>query len=535
VKAGTAGSGPDTDARVRRLWLFAIHAVAVGAIALLVSHVVLNAQNDLHRNGRWSSAKVQLDKGVIGAVATMVSRVPLYRNRLDLGAYSGYQQLLLEDLPPVERFGFEFRADPATYLDVLFGSKPARLSGIRLSQHPDFRDLGFVVAESGEFIESVSLDLSNRLKPGDWNRVQLDLGSSSLRIEINGATVSEIPHAAEAVHTVGFRGGMLGPQVDDLRVEFRDPFPPLWESFANRRYWGLMLLLSGLGAGGIALLTHAALRRWSRLDATGLHFACFMGYVIVLTSLGAFAALDYYYLAALYPTGFPAMSVQDYENRIESSDVAMPRIQQRIDSLRDDRRFRILLVGSSQTWGSGARRGRDAWARVLERELERRQATDREGFVVINTGISGTWASRLLDAYERDWLRAGPDLVVINLGNNDTEARDFASALRRFVAVNRKAGVRTVFMLEPNSGEQPFHPSLQRNHRIMARVAKKLDVEVIDLRAYLWDLRESGFLWWDFVHLTSYGQRLVGVRVAHELEPLLPRSGAAASIQEPAP
>ena len=36
------------------------------------------------------------------------------------------------------------------------------------------------------------------------------------------------------------------------------------------------------------------------------------------------------------------------------------------------------------------------------------------------------------------------------------------------------------------------------------------DDEAIDAEGWLHRKRDSGFLWWDWVHLTSYGQRLLG-------------------------
>ena len=67
--------------------------------------------------------------------------------------------------------------------------------------------------------------------------------------------------------------------------------------------------------------------------------------------------------------------------------------------------------------------------------------------------------------------------------------------------------------LEPNSpeatpGELPLHP-------VMRRVAAEQGVPLVDLHAALRRDQPLGFLWWDFVHPTSFGHR----RIAEHLAP----------------
>jgi phospholipase/lecithinase/hemolysin len=45
---------------------------------------------------------------------------------------------------------------------------------------------------------------------------------------------------------------------------------------------------------------------------------------------------------------------------------------------------------------------------------------------------------------------------------------------------------------------------------------------VIDRHAYLAERRDrAGFVWWDFLHPTSFGQRLVARKLAGDLPPVL--------------
>ena len=88
-------------------------------------------------------------------------------------------------------------------------------------------------------------------------------------------------------------------------------------------------------------------------------------------------------------------------------------------------------------------------------------------------------APGLLEMYRREWYKAKPDLVIINLGHNDIRGPAFGAALEGFVETNRALGIPTVFIPEPNSSEGPIQSRLQRNHEIMRRVARALDGEPV--------------------------------------------------------
>ena len=514
VAASGAPSQPGRPA------LLVMHALLVGAIALLTAQIVLQAGNTLHRNGRWTSVKMQAHRGVIGAVATYVTRPTLRRNRLDLGAYFGFQQLLRSEAREIDRLELSFSAERPAYLDVLFGANPRKLDGVRLSRHPDFQSLRFKSTREGAFIESEVLELGDPLK-GGWNGVRLRFEPDGVRIEINQAPPLAAPRRPGAVRTVGFRGSRDGPLVDDVEIGFGAGDAPLIESFTNRRGRVGYFAIAALIAVAIGRLAHHALRRWAGLEALQAHLTCFTGYLVVVVCLTAYVAVDYFHLSGLYPADSRTMQATGYRNRIEDAEAGLQRLRREISNLGSDGRFRILLVGTSQTWGAGALRSQDLWSRVLERELNERLSAEGRGFVVINTAISGMQAPGLLELYRREWQQAKPDLVIIDLGHNDSRGLAFGTALEGFVETNRARGVPTVFIPEPNASEGPIQSRLQGNHEIMRRVAHTLDVPVIEAHSWLHHKRDSGFLWWDHVHLTSYGQRLLGEYVASELVPIL--------------
>ena len=83
-----------------------------------------------------------------------------------------------------------------------------------------------------------------------------------------------------------------------------------------------------------------------------------------------------------------------------------------------------------------------------------------------------------------------------------------------------QAGIRTVLIKEANEPGAADRGLLAR-YAELDQVADELGLKVIDMHAYLSKFDDTGFLWWDHVHLTAYGQRLIAEKLAAELEPML--------------
>ncbi len=183
---------------------------------------------------------------------------------------------------------------------------------------------------------------------------------------------------------------------------------------------------------------------------------------------------------------------------------------------------RILFIGTSQIWGAGARNEAETIVRRIQDKFNT-SALVKGRFECINAGISGYDASRLLNLYITEWLALEPQMVVIVLSNNDYLHSDiFSSALIRFVDLNTSKGIKTIFVLEANSIE--MCSGELKLHSIMRHVAEENGVPALDLHGYLAQNSDKGFLWWDFVHLTSFGQMLAADFLFDGIKPYNERS-----------
>jgi lysophospholipase L1-like esterase len=176
-------------------------------------------------------------------------------------------------------------------------------------------------------------------------------------------------------------------------------------------------------------------------------------------------------------------------------------------------RYRVLFLGTSQTWGEGATRKEDVWTQTAVQKLNDR-FTARASFSGTNAAMPGSTLPLLISSLERRGLQQGFDLVVINLGTNDGYGPPFRETLLAYCAKLREAGSSVLLILEPNDIEADDE-LLRHKHEMMIEVAQRLKLPILDMHEYLGrkEVYDSGLIWWDHVHLSSFGNRLFSDRL----------------------
>ena len=134
--------------------------------------------------------------------------------------------------------------------------------------------------------------------------------------------------------------------------------------------------------------------------------------------------------------------------------------------------------------------------------------------------MPGATSDQIRPHYESLWSGWAPEWVVVDLSHNDKDVDRFEHELDRIAGFNTAHGIRTLFILEPNTIEnRKTLAALEARHAAMRRIASAHGIPVLPMHARLVARRDEGFLWWDRVHLTDFGQR----RFADELVPELGR------------
>ncbi len=504
-------SAPRPTLRIsRRATLVAwgiVAAIVVGE-AWLVRELWGQKQNTLHENGRWTSGKLDVDMGIVGAATYMMTRRALSGNRLNLGPWHGYQELRSPEPIPFHAAGFRFTVPPDGYLIVRLDDGGATFSGVRLSRRADTPSLAFTAKETGEF-ESTRPITVPPLGDGE-HRGTITRRDGACTVAVDDTVVAQLDLPAGPLR-IGFRGGHANATVDDVVLtdprgailfadDFRNTADPL-----GRLGIALAIVAVARALAGFAL--HAERRR---LRAPPVF------YVLATTlTLGICLAIycfaDHAILSARH-VRTPTESA--YRRTIESGAEVQERLESTYPLAPNPRVRRVLFIGSSQTWGSGAKTEAESFVRRVERALA------DERVQCINTAISGADSTALLESFQRSWRQWRPDGIVVNLSNNDRDADEFAANLETLVRLAREDGARLLFVLEANALEHDLGP-IETRWNAMRRVAAAHDIPVVDMHAALAPENGRGLLWWDTVHLTTFGHRLVAERLVEPVRTLV--------------
>lgn len=464
----------------------------------------------------WLTSKTYLERGAIGGAMFRITRVPLARDVAHLGAWFGFHEILWHEDLPLASLEFSFRLDDAAWLAVLFNGADHDFEAVRISRDPRLPPCACHVDRKRLFSDYAPVTHPHDPGPG-WHHAKLELRNGGYRLSIDERVFDERALDARAVQRIGFKAGGASAWVDDVVMRCTDGTERR-ESFANTRN----LTRNAIAITLAVLILHLSIAWWIRRPrfhrpVVIYHVAAGFLTCVAATSL---CALDRVWLSSRYPKN--VLTTPLYRNTIvfEPDPIPAPVVDP------ESAPYRIMFIGSSQTWGSGATILADMWTRVLEARLNATPGRSRR-VECINTGINGAVSAELLERYRTEWIDTPIDLTVINLSHNDKDTDELRRNLTAFAELNREAGIATVFLLEPNS-HQPctfnrvHPPNVRRNHAMIRELSTRLGLPCIDMQSKMDADRDRGFLWWDIVHLTSAGQAVFAENLREDLLPLIP-------------
>lgn len=493
-------------------------------LAWLAAQVIATSNNSLRRHPVWHSAKEELARPPMGSGYAVDTRNLLHRNRLNLEVWHGCQEVYRAAVPGSVSCELSFKLGTDGALLWLLD----RRVGVRLSH----RGSAWVeIDPGGEYLDLQPL----KAVPGGWHQGRLSWQQEQLTLQLDGEEWSRRPMIDEVEGSVSLRGNMRPVTVDDLvwcgpqgNVLNQESFAlPVWPSML--RTLPVVALLVGL-----LWLTTRSQR------------VCGRAQLIAIALLCGYWAFDYGFWSARYPyEGYTPWGTQASTNPFE---VGRERLSQLLDSgLPSKRRYRfpplpegsplqwsvpgnsllelsreaplphlahdkekVLLLGTSQSRGSGARLLDESLGHQLQKRLD--------DAVVLNTSVSGVNLATLLTDHERYLKSFQPTVVLANLGNNDAyDWPQFEASLNQLLELNTRFKARTVLCLEANSPEADDLQNLEQYHEEMRQWAQANRVPCLELHQHLAKLENTGVLWWDQVHMTSYGQSLAAEFLARNL------------------
>jgi lysophospholipase L1-like esterase len=526
------------------------------------------SRNVLLINGHWINSKLLMQMYVMGSEQFMTTRNALFRDQLHLGEWHGFNEVSLKELVEPAAIEYRFRLSPGAYLYFIFNRSASGHYGMRLSRNAKFLSIFYQADRLNKFVSRTALDLTpSRLSDG-WHNLVLSFGSGQVTATLDGTALAAMPVKIEGLQVIGLRGGFLPADLDSVRITGKDGRTIFDDSFSNRRHYRAVLAaVAVISLLMVGLATIPLLRRAPPNEFKLGVFRCLVGLGVAIMVLSLLFGFDYFFWSSrylykdylpggahafaatvqiealrqklfLYPkdvSAFPsdkelreAITRWDGGKPIIFSDIArytrehpiVPEFlgdgQVRALAPKAERTIRVAFLGTSQTYGSGAERISETFVARCHRLLA--QALGDIAVETYNFSISGSNSTELLNKYAASWRFARPDLLVINLSTNDGKIDTLTANLRTLAYQARAAGGRVVFLLEPNAAEVD-HRGLREKHSAIQRLGQELHVPVWNLDGYISSdpIYDSGMMWWDKVHLTSYGHAVVAEWLAPQI------------------
>jgi len=216
------------------------------------------------------------------------------------------------------------------------------------------------------------------------------------------------------------------------------------------------------------------------------------------------------YYDRIYSRNYPFEGEEIYETEVQwvadQTDSELARIQEITNTSVPDSTITILFLGTSQTWGMGALEPDDTFVEVTETHLNQVKGFENR-IRCINFGVCGQDSYGLTRRYMDLIADTDFDIVCINLSHNDRDPIQFDKNLHAIGQRNKDKGISSIFILETACSER--YPYDLPYHYVMRDVAKRIGIPVVEMHEYLKSRYDDGFLWWDYVHPTSYGHSLI--------------------------
>jgi lysophospholipase L1-like esterase len=477
---------------------------------------MLLTRNSIRNNGNWEVTKTDLHLYVLGSEAFYKGRQALSQSRLNLGAWHGFQEVISRKVFPIKEVSFSFHLEKGAYLYFVFNKtrESANFYALRLSSDPRFKNFLFLVSSQGKFLERIPV-LIPTLEFEQWHHCSISFSVDSFTLSLNNKILKRFSIPIKETQMIGFRGGYKNTYVDDVITSDKDHNVLLKESFSNNKdilvTIGFVLIL--------VLILHslfALLSKKRSVDNNNIFFGLITFNLAASFTLMIASLFYFYFYTDMYTNEEHFRKREERWIASQTQRIAEDT-KMEIEKEHNLPTYRIMFVGSSQTWGAGASYHSETFVHRIARRLNG-ELKGKYHVTCLNISISGEDSAGLYEIYKK-FIRYDPKLVILNLSNNDHDAKVFEDSLDRFLRSNEEKDIDTLFILEANSIEA--YPAELPMHPVMRRSAKQSSTKMIDLHHYLKEHYDEGLLWWDSVHLTSFGHELAARRILKEIREFL--------------
>lgn len=474
-----------------------------------LSTLYVKQNNTLSKVQHWRSLKMDMQKTVMASFSFYATRKALSKQQLDLGTWHGFNEVVsLKDFDAAN-VSFNFYLKDSQYVSFHYNRTQDSFSGILLSANPHFSSKFFQGDSFGKFTSSQNLNIAN-IKKDDWNTAEIKFGPEKNSLYINSILISsDLPAALPKQH-IGFKGsGNNGSFIDSISVKNVDG--SVWnESFDNSE---IFYKIFGIISSILLLTVFVLLQLFKSKPQFSFNvLAAFLVFAIILPLLlvaDSYASENFYYSRPSY-LDFLQGSVKKEFNAFVPADQSKHAVANEFSAAythAETPPFKIIILGTSQTWGSGA--STNDRTIVSQYNLSLKNAGLENKAKAYALAVPGSRLVEMSALFYELTKQKLPNLLIINLCINDTsDLIAFENNLKIFITDLKKLGVKVVLSAEPFYDET--QTMSRHNHEVVKQVSVDMQVQLIDEQDFLFSKQNSGYLWWDVVHMSDYAQQLFG-------------------------
>jgi lysophospholipase L1-like esterase len=515
---------------------------------------------------------------LMGALEFMRERQALAGNRLNLGSWWGFQEVVWKrPVSKLKEIRFSFSLQKKAYLYFLFNRDRDGSHAFRLSANEIFPSMFVELDQSGKFLKKEPLQTG--IRPYRWYSVRIIFDDETVTMYVDNLLLTHLNVRMKSLQALGFRAGEENASIDDFAMvksgnegrptRFTDDFSPRLAFMSKLRLAAAVLaVIVFLGLVFQPIMGGQIVLHWLMVS------------LIVSSTLGIYYLADFYLVSHQYLYSSPAVfhpqrgQTVEHLHWIESgrrklfvflaekvfrekmylsafvpnldpfivNSLLKPVTHEYLPS-RDAQIFepnssfklrepenlstvtpnkqtpkhqRVVFLGTSQTWGCGAWNTSTTFVGIFHQYANTYNTLVKTE--TFNFSIAGSNSSELLEHYKKwgEYIQA--DYLIVNLSSNDSSGEILYKNLHELLRINRRIGTKVIFILEANSLEKNVY--ITSKHQSMKRLALENEVPVFDLHHFINSsaVYDSGFLWWDLVHLDQHGHNVVATWLVENLK-----------------
>jgi hypothetical protein len=539
-------------------------SVGVWTLSLLYS------QNILYNNPNWAVS----GGGSLQPVEILLARALLAENTLNLDLQNGLQEIQTTSSEKPRRISFHFLIHGHAFLDIFFNRNGATVSslqsGIRLSGDEKIMPLYFEGNLGGEFSRSIALPEAKI--DSSWHSAELSESGDNLSLQIDGGKPIRIPDAGFKKGVLSFKSGFFGASISQVDIDY-DNGTSLHEKFRNTTNW-LQAFCFNLGALALLLIFFLVFKRDRlsfafRFASTSLAAAC-LWYSFDFLEISKFDIAPTDYIAAfklrelntVNPWNAPIAHIRyiifDQWNRLAGGTRAdekifkdklvlsnplpsaglaicedscqifltMDQLEQSLSLPKTG--YRFLVLGGSMTAGFGALDLEHTFIAQLQKRLHKGETS--VPIKTINDSVQTAMTS-FMDTFQQKVKSASllrPDVILVGglYLMRPSEAIAFEKVVLDWLKEMKKQNVRVIFMntvrnagfrfLEQGTYPTFIHSPSQQFDADLETLTAAANAITVSAEELLNDPKSlnTGLIWNEPYHLTSYGQKLLADWIA---------------------